>query len=247
MKCEPLVKMRSICIRFGGVEALKKVDFDLFPREIVGLVGDNGAGKSTLIKILSGVYPLTEGQMWIYGKPVNFRSPEEAKQMGIETVYQDLALVNDRDVPSNIFLGREICRKGILRYFRFLDKREMAIRSENILRSVDVHIPNIRRNVSVLSGGQKQGVAIARCIYSKPKILILDEPTAAISVSEREKVLKFMKKIKERGVSTIFISHTLSEIFAVADRIVVLRKGELVGTRKPEETSVEEVICLMVG
>jgi len=234
-------------MRFGGVEALKKVDSDLSPSEIVGLVGDNGAGKSTLIKMLSGAYSPTEGQIWIRGNPVSFRSPKEAKRMRIETVYQDLALVNDRDVSSNIFLGREICKKGILGYFRFLDKQEMTIRSENILRSIDVHLPNIVVNVGVLSGGQKQGVAIGRCIYSKPEILILDEPTSAISVSERKKVLEFMKKIKEREVSIIFISHTLSEIFAVVDRIVILRKGEVVGTRKPEESSVEEVIHLMVG
>lgn len=243
----PLVRMENIHKRFDGVVALEEVDFDLDYKEIVGLVGDNGAGKSTLIKILSGAHPATEGTIYFEGKKVQISNPKEAKLMGIETVYQDLALAENLDVASNIFLGREFIRGGLGRIFRMVDKRKMAREAKKVMQSLGIHIPSVRTPVQNLSGGQRQAVAIGKTVYLKPKVIIMDEPTANISVQEREKVLDLAQKLKEENISVILISHNLQEVFSVVDRIVVLNRGRKVGDEKKKNTTIDEVIKLMLG
>ena len=243
----PLVRMENIHKRFDGVVALRGVNFDLNYNEIVGLVGDNGAGKSTLIKILSGAHPPTEGTIYFEGKKVEINSPKDAKQIGIETVYQDLALAENLDVASNIFLGREFIRGGLGKFLRMIDKKKMWQEAEKVMRSLEIQIGSVKTLVKNLSGGQRQAVAIGKTVYLKPKVIIMDEPTANISVKERNKVLELIQKLKKEGISLIFISHNLHEVFSVVDRVVVLNRGEKVGDEKVENTSIDEVVKLMIG
>jgi len=242
-----ILEMYKISKRFGAVEALQQVDFELNQPEIVGLVGDNGAGKSTLIKIISGVYPPDEGKILLEGREVRLTCPHDAKIFGIETVFQDLALVENISVARNVFLGREFVKPGIGRFFGLADKRKEREEAQKALRSLDIQIDSVTGLVENLSGGQRQAVAIARTVYWNPKILIMDEPTAAISVKETAKVLDIMRAEKMRGMSVIFISHNLQEIFSVVDRVVVLNRGRVVGNEMIKKTTVEEVIKLMVG
>ena len=227
--------------------ALRGVNFDLDYSEIVGLVGDNGAGKSTLIKILSGAHPPTEGTIYFEGEKVEINSPKDAKQIGIETVYQDLALAENLDVASNIFLGREFIRGGLGKFLRMIDKKRMWQEAEKVMRSLEIQIGSVKTLVQNLSGGQRQAVAIGKTVYLKPKVIIMDEPTANISVKERNKVLELIQKLKKEGISLIFISHNLHEVFSVVDRVVVLNRGEKVGDEKVENTSIDEVVKLMIG
>lgn len=242
-----MLEMRKISKRFGAVEALRQVDFEVDQSEIVGLIGDNGAGKSTLIKIISGVYSADEGKFFFDGREVRFSSPHDAKNLGIETVYQDLALVENISLARNVFLGREFVKPGIGRFFGLADKRRIRGEARKALKSLDIEIDSVTSLVENLSGGQRQAVAIARTVYWEPKLLIMDEPTAAISVKETRKVLDLMKAEKMQGISVIFISHNLQEIFSVVDRVVVLNRGEVVGNEMIEKITVEEVIKLMVG
>lgn len=244
-----LVETKNIIKKFGGITALNKVNFTVQKNEIVGLVGDNGAGKSTLIKILSGVYLPEEGEIFFEGKKVFFENPRQAREIGIETVYQDLALAPNMDVSMNMFAGREFVSFD-LKILKILDKRKMIQEAAHILKDVlgiGISSNAMRSPVHNLSGGQQQAVAIGRAIYSQPKLLIMDEPTAAISVKEKGKVLELMKKLKKRGISIIFISHNLDEIFSVVDRIVVLNRGFLVKDVKREDTSLEEIVTAMLG
>jgi simple sugar transport system ATP-binding protein len=244
-----LVKTENIVKKFGGITALNKVNFMVYKEEIVGLVGDNGAGKSTLIRILSGVYPPEEGETLFEGKKVLFENPRQAREIGIETVYQDLALAPNMDVSMNMFAGREFVSCD-LKILKMLDKRKMVREATQILKDVlgiAISSDAMRLPVLNLSGGQQQGVAIGRAIYSQPKLLIMDEPTAAISVKERGKVLELMKKLKKRGISIIFVSHNLDEIFSVVDRIVVLNRGFLVKDIKRQDTCLEEIVTIMLG
>jgi len=246
---EILLKTERIVKRFGGITALNKVNFRVYRDEIVGLVGDNGAGKSTLIKIVSGVYLPEEGELFFEGRKVLFENPKEAREAGIETVYQDLALAPNMDVSMNMFAGREFVSLD-LKIFKVLNKREMFQQASHILKDtlgIAISSEAMRSPVLNLSGGQQQAVAIGRAIYSQPKLLIMDEPTAAISVKERGKVLELMKKLKEKGISIIFISHNLDEIFSTVDRIVVLNRGFLVKDVKKEDTCLEEVVAAMLG
>jgi len=236
-----LIRMRGISKRFGGVHALENVDFDLGYDEIVGLVGDNGAGKSTLIKILSGVYRCDRGEIFFKGEKVDIKTPNDAKELGIETVHQDLGLVDNFNVAKNMFLGREPTKFGLL------NKRYMERESQHILGELGIEISSVRLIVRNLSGGQRKAIAVGKAIYAKPRIVIMDEPTAALAVKETEEVLKLIIQLKERGLSVVFISHVLQEIFSVTDRIVVLRSGKKVGDKKTEETNMEEIIRLMVG
>ncbi|MGY4707591.1 ATP-binding cassette domain-containing protein [Candidatus Bipolaricaulota sp. J31] len=242
----PWVEMRGIHKWFGGVHALKGVDFHVCRGEVVGLIGDNGAGKSTLIKILSGVFLPDKGEILIEGQRVRFRSPKDAKEHGIETVYQELALVDNLDVPANIFLGREptLVGKGL---FAWLHKGRMLREARALLERLKVGIGDLQALAGELSGGQRQTVAIARALYTEPKLLIMDEPTAALAVQETRKVLDLVRKLKERNIGIVFISHTLQDVFAVADRIVILRKGEKVGDLPAEELTIDEAVKLMVG
>lgn len=236
-----LVEMRDISKRFGGVRALQDVDFAVGRGEVVGLVGDNGAGKSTLIKILAGVYPPDKGEIVFEGRSVRFANPQEAKAHGIETVFQELALVETLDVVGNIFLGRERTRGP------FLDRARMRGEARALLQELDAHVDSLHAWVRELSGGQRQVVAIARALHARPKLVILDEPTAALAVPEARKVLRLIRRLREGRVAVVFISHTLQHVLEVADRIVVLRKGRKVGDLPTEEADLERIVKLIVG
>jgi ABC-type sugar transport system ATPase subunit len=241
-----LLEGRSICKRFGGVTALEDVDLIVRDQEVIGLVGDNGAGKSTLIKIIAGVLPLDSGKTLIDGKEVQLKGPKHAKTYGIETVYQDLALCDNLNSYLNIFLGRYIyLLPG--RLFGLIDKRSMKDEAERVLNMIGAEISDQNTLVGYLSGGQRQGVAIGRTMYTKPRLIILDEPTAALGVGETQKVLKLITGLKNQGIAVIFISHTMQEIFETADRVLVLRNGRKVGDKRIRETNIEEVIQLMIG
>lgn len=240
---KPLVEMVNIHKWFGRVYALQGVDFTVNHSEVVGLVGDNGAGKSTLMKILSGLYPPDIGEIYFEGKKVQFSSPRDAMKLGIETIYQDIAIAPLMNIPRNVFMGREIERKlGII---KLLDLKKMKEESIKVLKGLGLEIPNIDMPVENLSGGQRQGVVIARAMYFKSKLLILDEPTNNLSVKESLKVLEFIKELRKQGISSVFITHNLHHVYPVADRIVVLSHGKKVGEFKKDETSIEEITNLI--
>lgn len=229
-----LVRMVNIHKWFGKVYALKGVDFTVNKAEVVGLVGDNGAGKSTLIKILSGVYKPDRGEIYFEGRRVSFASPADARRLGIETVYQDQALAPDLSILRNIFMGRELTTS-----FGFLDLRKMMIESRKALETLGLRVRSPTETVGILSGGERQGVAIARALYFKAKLVILDEPTAALSIKETQKVLDFVKRLKEEGISVIFITHNLYHVYEVADRFVVLFRGTKVADVPKSQTSID--------
>jgi ABC-type sugar transport system ATPase subunit len=238
----PLIELRGVTKIFGHVQALQGVDFSLYPGEVVGLVGDNGAGKSTLIKIIAGVHQPDGGTIQVDGQPATFRSPQDAMTKGIATVYQNLALVDQRDVASNIFLGRELVR-GLM-----LDKRRMLEESLGVLQELRSDIPSPQTPVGLLSGGQRQAVAIARAIHQVgARLVIMDEPVAALGIEETRKVLRLIGQLKAQGRAVIVISHNLEHVFSVVDRIVVLRRGRLVGVRSKTETNATEIVHLIVG
>lgn len=238
----PLVELQGICKAFGHVQALQNIDLRVYPAEVVGLVGDNGAGKSTLIKIVSGAYQPDAGTIRIDGHTVKFRTPHDAMARGIATVYQNLALVDQRDVAANIFLGRELVR-GLV-----LDNRRMLAESMQVLQELRSDIPSPQTPVGLLSGGQRQAVAIARAIHQvKARLVIMDEPVAALGIEETRKVLRLITRLKTQGYAVIVISHNLEHVFSVADRIVVLRRGRLVGIRSRADTNAAEIVRLIVG
>ncbi|MCD6321282.1 sugar ABC transporter ATP-binding protein [Candidatus Bipolaricaulota bacterium] len=237
---EPLVKMVNISKSFGTVQALKNVDFDVGYQEVMGLVGDNGAGKSTLIKILTGVFPPDTGEIYFEGRKVDIRSPREARDLGIETVYQDLALIPLMSISRNFFLGREpVKRLGPL---RLLDKRRMDETVKEALAEIGIRVRSPDEEVAVLSGGERQSVAIGRAMHFGAKLLILDEPTAALSIKESQKVLDFVLEAKERGLSIIFITHNIYHVYSVADRFTILEHGRKVAVLRKDEVSAEEII-----
>jgi len=242
-----LVEMLNISKHFGGVKALDNVEMRIKHNEIVGLVGDNGAGKSTLIKILAGVYPSDGGEVRFDGAKVEINNPRDAKKLGIETVYQELALAPNIGASQNVFLGREIFKPHFGKWLGVLDNKTMNSECIRLLESLSIDIGSVKKRVDNLSGGQRQSVAIAKTLYSKPRLLIMDEPTTAISVKERKRVLDLMRELSQRGISIIFISHTLQEIFSVAQRVVILRKGSKIAEKIVQETTIDEVIRLMVG
>jgi simple sugar transport system ATP-binding protein len=238
-----LVQLINIRKSFGRVVALEAVSLDVGYNEVVGLVGDNGAGKSTLIKILSGVFPPDEGEVFWQGKKVVFSSPHDAIHAGIETIYQETAVVDSMTVMRNIFMGREMVRQvGPLRW---LDLRRMARESVKALEMVDLRLRSATAMVGELSGGQRQGVAIARAMYFKTKLLILDEPTNNLSVKESKRILDFIVELKKQGISSIFITHNLHHVYPIADRIFVLSRGVETGVYRKEETSVDELTELI--
>jgi simple sugar transport system ATP-binding protein len=241
----PLLEIAGVTKRFGGVLALRRVSFALAAGEVVALAGDNGAGKSTLIKIISGVFRPDEGEIRYRGKPVTFENPHQARDAGIETIYQDLALADNLDVGSNVFLGRELMKRVL--GFSVIDRKRMLAEAQKSLAVLDIEIPFIDRPVRQLSGGQRQAVAIGRAIHWKAKVLIMDEPTAALGVPEQRKVMSLIETLKASGVGVIFISHNLGDIFAVADRVVVLRRGVLAGQCAVADTDPDDVVRLMVG
>lgn len=244
----PVLSVEGISKRFGGVQALHHVSFDLKPGEVLALAGDNGAGKSTLIKCISGVYQPDEGKVRYQDKPVDMANPREARRLGIETIYQDLALADNLDVGANVFLGREPT-KHYLGLIPAIDRKRMREVAQDVLQTLEIEIPKskLTRPVRTLSGGQRQAVAIGRAIYWKANVLIMDEPTAALGVPEQRKVRELILRLKEQEVGVIFISHNLQDIFAVSDRILVLHRGVAAGERQIDQTSHDEIVKLMVG
>lgn len=243
---EPLLEIRNLSKSFGPVKALNDVSMEVHAGEVVALAGDNGAGKTTLIKAISGVYPPTSGEIIVRGKPVAFETPQDARDNGIETIYQDLALADNLSIGANIFLGREPMRKAF-GFLPVLDRRAMAQAARETMAILDFHVSRLDAPVSNFSGGQRQAVAIGRAVYWDTQILIMDEPTAALGVPEQRKVIELIHNLKAQGRGVIFISHNLQDIFAVADRIIVLRRGIMAGARDIAETSHDEVVKLMVG
>lgn len=244
-----LVEMKDISKRFGGLQALENVSITVEESEIVALVGDNGAGKSTLIKVLAGVIRQDEGEIYIRGERVSINNADEAKKQGIETVFQELALTENLDAVSNIFLGRELTtfKPFGSKFLGVLDKQGMSKEAQSVLEEFGLEVGSVNTKIRDYSGGERQAVAIARATYTSPELVIMDEPTAALAVEESHKVLELIKKLRDQGIAIIFITHTLEEAFQVADRIVVLRSGRKVGTREPEKSDKEEIVSLMVG
>jgi ABC-type sugar transport system ATPase subunit len=233
--------------RFGGLTAVKGVSLDVHAGEVVGLLGDNGAGKSTLIKCVSGVHPAEEGEMWLEGRRVSFANPLEARSHGIETIYQDLALANNLDVGANIFLGRELKSRYFGGLIKTLDERRMLREAHAALEELDIHFPTLTQPIESLSGGQRQAVAIARAVYWDAKLMIMDEPTNNLGVPEQQKVLELIRKLRDKGVPVVLITHTLPDVFAVCDRIVVMHRGRKVTDKKIAETDTGELVHYMVG
>jgi len=240
-----LLKLENISKSFGPVRALSDISFELGPSEVVALAGDNGAGKSTLVKIISGAQPADSGTYWIEGQQVQIRKPEDARRHGIETVYQDLALFDNSNVAENIFAGREVVQR--LAGIPFLRAGQMHARSRELLESLKIHIQSTHLTVKAMSGGQRQSVAIARAVAFGRKVVILDEPTAALGVPEQQKVLSLVLDLKARGFSIIMISHNLHHIFEISDRIHVLRQGRTAGVRETRSTTPDEIVKLITG
>lgn len=243
---EPVLEVRNLTKRFGGLTAVDNVSMQVYPGEVVGLLGDNGAGKSTLIKMVSGVYSPTEGQIMYQGQEVAIHNPMDALKMGIETIYQDLALAENLNVYSNIFLGREKLKK-FLGMINVLDHSYMLEESKGVLKRLDIEIPSLRNKIAMLSGGQRQAVAISRSIYWDAKLLIMDEPTAALGVAEQKKVLDLVRTLKAQNVPVIIISHQMHDVFSVADRLIVMRRGKKAGERLVKNTNPDEIVGLIVG
>ena len=242
-----ILDVNTISKRFGGVKALDRVSIKLNEGEVLALAGDNGAGKSTLIKIISGVYTSDEGEISFNGRKILNNNPNYSRNLGIETIYQDLALADNLDVPSNIFLGREPIKKS-LKFLHRLDRNFMYKQSVDVLESLKIEIPvsSLNQPVASLSGGQRQAIAISRAIYWNARILIMDEPTAALGVPEQRKVLELIDTLKKNRIGIIFISHNLNDIFSASDRICVLRQGKKVCEKMISQTNKDEIVSYMV-
>ena len=244
----PVLEARGLIKRYGQVTALDGADFELYPGEILAVIGDNGAGKSTLIKALAGALIPDEGQILVDGQEVHFRTPLDARRYGIETVYQDLALAPALDISENIFLGREIKREGPLgSIFRMLDKKRMRSESTNHMRDLKIGIRSMGQAVETLSGGQRQGVAVARSAAFARHVVIMDEPTAALGVKESHMVLDLIRQVRDRGLPVILISHNMPQVFEVADRVHIQRLGKRVAVIEPREFSMSDAVAIMTG
>lgn len=241
----PLVRMEKITMCFGSVTALDEVNFDVKQAEVMALLGDNGAGKSTLIKILTGVHQPTSGTIYFEGKPVKINSPQDARALGIETVYQDLALVNAMSIGRNFYLGREPVRK--IGPFPWLDMRKIATQTRDSLADVGIRIRSSNDKVGKLSGGERQSIAIGRAVHFGVKLLILDEPTSALSVGEARKVLEYTRNAKAQGMGVIFITHNVHHVMEVADRYTIIRHGRKVGTYNQGEIKYDDLSDLISG
>jgi len=244
---EPVLEARDIVKSFGRVQALRGASFTVYPREVVALVGDNGAGKSTLVKTLVGVHPPDSGEILFDGEPVDMHTPHDARVLGVETVFQDLALAAEIDPAANMFLGREVLRPGVLGKLGFLDKPTMRQRSDEAFRKLGVRIQDTSAPVANMSGGQRQGIAICRAVTWAKKVVFMDEPTAALGVVQTRNVLEQIKRVREHGLSVVLISHNMPEVFEVADRIEVLRLGKRVARMRPSEVSMEDIVSAMTG
>jgi simple sugar transport system ATP-binding protein len=237
------LRLTGVHKHFGGVVAVERFDLEVAAGEIVALVGDNGAGKSTLVKIISGLHQPSEGEIWLNGEQVNFRDASDARAKGVEVVYQDLALVEDQPVYMNMFLGRELVRGPL----RLLDRRRMARETQELVDALDVRIPSARATLRDLSGGQRQGIAICRATHWASSLVLMDEPTAALGVAETAKVEELIGRLRERGAAVLLVSHNLDQVFRLADRIAVLRRGKQVGVRSIQETTRNEIVSMITG
>jgi D-xylose transport system ATP-binding protein len=243
----PLLELEGISKRFGPVQALDRVDFAVHAGEVVGLVGDNGAGKSTLVKAIAGIHGADAGSIRFEGREVTISKPQDATELGIATVYQDLALCDNLDVVANLFLGREEISPGAGQLSRQLDESDMEQQTGDLLSNLAVTIPSLRTEVGMLSGGQRQQVAVARSLLGEPRVVLLDEPTAALGVAQTEQVLGVIRRLRERGLGVVVISHNLVDVFEVADRIFVLRLGRAAGDFRAEGTTEEIVVSAITG
>jgi fructose transport system ATP-binding protein len=245
---EPILEARGLVKKYGQVVALNGADFELYPGEILAIIGDNGAGKSTLIKALSGALQPDEGEIFLGGEHINFRSPRDARRAGIETVYQDLAVAPALDIASNVFLGRETRRRGPLGgLLRLLDKRGMRRQAARQFAELGIGIQSIGEAVENLSGGQRQGVAVARAAAWARRLVIMDEPTAALGVKETGQVVELIKRVRERGLPVILISHDMPHVFELADRIHIMRLGRRVAVVTPKSHTMAEAVAIMTG
>jgi D-xylose transport system ATP-binding protein len=242
-----VLSIKGISKHFGPVHALDGVDLDVRAGEVLALVGDNGAGKSTLVKSISGIHAVDSGEIVFEGRPVTIGGPASATELGIATVYQDLALCDNLDVVANLFLGQEEIAGGLGATLRALDEIAMEQRSHELLEQLSVTIPSVRSEVGTLSGGQRQQVAVARSLLGEPKVVMLDEPTAALGVVQTKQVLDLIRRLRERNLGVIVISHNLADVFAVADRIFVLRLGRRAGVFDASQTSEEQVVGAITG
>jgi len=242
MNLQPVLALREIHKRFGAITAIENFSLEIEPGEIVALVGDNGAGKSTLIKIISGVYTPTSGQILIDGQPVVMSNATMARGHGIEVVYQDLALAERQSVYMNLFLGRELSGKMGL-----LERKAMIAETERLVQALDIRIPSACATIGDLSGGQRQGIAIARAAHWASKLVLLDEPTAALGVAETAKVEAMIAALKQRNIGILIISHSLDQVFRLSDRICVLRQGRQIGIRKTSVTDKNEIVSMITG
>lgn len=243
MSPEYAVEMKGICKSFGGIHALKNVDLELQKGEIMGVVGDNGAGKSTLMKILSGAYQADAGEIYIYGQQAEIQNPQDSFKLGISMIYQDLALFNNLDVTKNIYVGKELVRGpcGI-----FLDKKSMYKKAEDLIQELRVDIKSSKLNVASMSGGQRQMVACARAIAFQSKILIMDEPTAALGVTEANKLLGLISNLKEMGLSILLITQRIPDVLAIADRVFILKGGQRQAVLDVNQVSLDDVVTMIV-
>jgi D-xylose transport system ATP-binding protein len=237
----PVLALRGVSKRFGAVQALTEVELEVHPGEVVALVGDNGAGKSTLVKTIAGVHPIDEGVIEWEGNPVSINKPHDAQGLGVATVYQDLALCDNLDVVGNLYLGRELLRHGVI------DEVTMEKNSRELLSTLSIRIPSVRIPIASLSGGQRQVVAIARALIGDPKVVILDEPTAALGVEQTAQVLDLVERLRERNLGVILISHNMADVKAVADTVNVLRLGKNNGSFPVKDTSQETIIAAITG
>jgi ABC-type sugar transport system ATPase subunit len=241
----PFLQATGITKRFGALTALRDVDLEINGGEVLALLGDNGAGKSTFIKILAGAHPQSDGELSVEGQPVTFSSPKDAAGCGIATIFQELALSENLSISENVFLGRELKRSVL--GVPFLRRKAMRERVDGLLRELDAHISDPEATVGSLSGGQRQAVAICRALNLNAKLVIMDEPTAALAVAETRKVLQLTRRLAERGCAVVLISHNIADVFEVADRMVVFRRGRKVAERRKEATTPEEIVSLITG
>jgi len=240
---EPQLRLQGISKSFGAVQALRNVDFEVYSGEVVGLVGDNGAGKSTLIKIISGAYTVDSGTITVNGKRVSIATPQDSSRLGIETVYQDLALCDNLDVVSNMFLGHETSYG----FTPVLNEIEMESRTAEVLRTLEVKIPSNRVPVASLSGGQRQSIAVAKTILRNAKVVLLDEPTAALGVVQTRQVLNLIKRLRDQGLAVVVISHNLADVFEVVDRVIVMRLGKRVATFDVKSATSANIVAAITG
>jgi simple sugar transport system ATP-binding protein len=238
----PVLRLEGIHKRFGGLHALEDVSIELRKAEVTAIVGDNGAGKSTLMKVIAGVYQPDEGEIWLDGNPVSFGDPRAARSHGLEVVYQDLALVESQEIFMNMFLGRELRNR-----FGLLDKRQMRAETQKILSELEIKVHSPSMEVRNLSGGQRQGIAIGRATHWARQLILMDEPTAALGVQETGKVEQIITRLRERGLSVLIVSHDLDQVFRLADRVYVLRRGQVVGEQSIAETDGDRIVAMITG